>query len=39
MDHPHVASLTDVYESEEQLYLVMVAWMVQGGGALPPNKM
>lgn len=23
MDHPHVASLTDVYESEDQLYLVM----------------
>ena len=37
MDHPHVASLTDVYESEEQLYLVMVAWMVQGG-VFPPIK-
>ncbi|CAJ1348617.1 unnamed protein product [Effrenium voratum] len=29
MDHPHVASLTDVYESEEQLYLVMEC--MQGG--------
>ena len=26
MDHPHVASLTDVYESEEQLFLVMDTW-------------
>ena len=23
MDHPHVASLVDVYESDEQLFLVM----------------
>jgi len=29
MDHPHVASLTDVYESEEQLFLVMEC--MQGG--------
>ena len=26
MDHPHVAALTDVYESEEQLFLVMDTW-------------
>eukprot|EP00434_Breviolum_minutum_P029937 symbB.v1.2.026471.t1/scaffold2649.1/size74057/3 len=29
MDHPHVAALTDVYESEEQLFLVMEC--MQGG--------
>ena len=40
MDHPHVASLVDVYESDEQLFLVMESWKQhrakpQGPGA--PN--
>ena len=30
MDHPHVASLVDVYESEEQLFLVMESWQSRG---------
>ena len=31
MDHPHVASLVDVYESDEQLFLVMDALQKEEG--------